>query len=522
MGPGGDLLLAANGMLLASLDNASQDMQLLVQLPATHIVAAAFDPGQGLIALADDTSLEFFDSHSYALIGQGNLTSAPSMLAIRGEDAIATSGSQVFAVRLPRLHRYGVSPTYTFADAGTYAVALTVWDAAGNSATDNVTITVRDTTPPVARAGPDATLVHGTSVDLDGSASSDNVGTVNYTWRFYDGSWHALYGERVSYVFDAIGTYDVSLDVADAAGNRDSDVVTITVVRDPVRPIANAGPDQTVYAGMRVTFNGSASWDNVRVANYTWILTDYGQVILYGVRPSYVFERPGTYAVALTVADDDSNVGSAAMTVVVVGVSMVQVAPYRSGFRIGVVDTWVTRVGVDVPNAGTADVLAEGSSLGAGPASLLVKSRQGSFTEQDISLLSAASESISQIRGQDPTATLLQEPRIVPTANSRAAMFEVSLQSGTLFQLWAIVVSEAHARMWIVIGTSFAHDANTYRVVFLAAIRSFLVEPMSWPQRFPILLGASVVGSGTALGALAFLTLERTRRGRSRTRFLRK
>ncbi len=101
-------------------------------------------------------------------------------------------------------------------------------------------------------------------------------------------------------------------------------------------------------------------------------------------------------------------------------------------------------------------------------------------------------------------------------------MFEVSLQSGTLFQLWAIVVSEAHARMWIVIGTSFAHDANTYRVVFLAAIRSFLVEPMSWPQRFPILLGASVVGSGTALGALAFLTLERTRRGRSRTRFLRK
>ncbi len=38
--------------------------------------------------------------------------------------------------------RYGVSPTYTFASAGVFVVTLTVRDAAGNTATDSMVVTV--------------------------------------------------------------------------------------------------------------------------------------------------------------------------------------------------------------------------------------------------------------------------------------------------------------------------------------------------------------------------------------------
>jgi PKD repeat protein len=43
----------------------------------------------------------------------------------------------------------GISPTYTFSNPGNYTVTLNVTDAAGNWATDTVTIAVRDITPPV-------------------------------------------------------------------------------------------------------------------------------------------------------------------------------------------------------------------------------------------------------------------------------------------------------------------------------------------------------------------------------------
>jgi len=203
---------------------------------------------------------------------------------------------------------YGISPHYTFANLGTFIVMLDVTDEANLSDTDNVTITVNDTTIPSANAGLDQTVDEDTLVTFDGSGSSDNVGIVNYTWTFTDGTQKTLYGVSPTYTFETPGTYNVTLNVTDAASNWDTDEVTITVEaeaeEDTTSPTADAGSNQNVSAGTVVTFDGSGSTDNVGVVNYTWAFVYEGNAkTLYGVALTFEFDAAGVYEVTLTVRD---------------------------------------------------------------------------------------------------------------------------------------------------------------------------------------------------------------------------
>jgi parallel beta-helix repeat protein len=76
---------------------------------------------------------------------------------------------------------------------------------------------------------------------------------------------------------------------------------------DTTPPVANPGSNITVTVGNRVTFDGSASYDDSGVIeNYTWIIEDEdGDTIatLYGVKPWHTFEAPGIYTVTLFVTD---------------------------------------------------------------------------------------------------------------------------------------------------------------------------------------------------------------------------
>jgi len=124
----------------------------------------------------------------------------------------------------------GEQITYTYDEAGTYTVELTVIDEAGNTDMDTMTIQVEeseDTTPPTADAGDDKTVEVGEEFTLDASGSSDNVGIASYEWDLGNGDTKT--GEQITYTYDEAGNYTVELTVTDEAGNTDTDTVEITV-----------------------------------------------------------------------------------------------------------------------------------------------------------------------------------------------------------------------------------------------------------------------------------------------------
>ncbi|UCG69571.1 MAG: PKD domain-containing protein, partial [Thermoplasmata archaeon] len=113
--------------------------------------------------------------------------------------------------------------------------------------------------PPVADAGPDQTVNVWETVQFDGSNSYDPESNITFEWDFGDGSPFNI-DMNPTHIYQAIGTYNVTLVVTDWDDNTDSDFCIITII-DQGNPIADAGPDQTAYIGETVHFNGSGSFD---------------------------------------------------------------------------------------------------------------------------------------------------------------------------------------------------------------------------------------------------------------------
>ncbi|UCE74105.1 MAG: PKD domain-containing protein [Methanomassiliicoccales archaeon] len=87
--------------------------------------------------------------------------------------------------------------------------------------------------PPVADADPDhQTVAVGEEAWFSGSASYDPDGyIVSYYWIFGDGLCYE--GESMTYTFNAVGNFTVSLTVIDDFDNQDTDYVTVNVVEEP-------------------------------------------------------------------------------------------------------------------------------------------------------------------------------------------------------------------------------------------------------------------------------------------------
>ena len=161
-----------------------------------------------------------------------------------------------------------------------------------------------DIVPPTAEAGEDIDTDIGTEIMLSVESSSDDFIVVHYRWTFEtDDGTMELHGQTVFYEFDDAGTYEVSLNVSDGAGNWYIDTLTVTV-KDTERPMANAGIDVVVDQGIPLVLNGSESTDNVGIEVWTWTFESGGNnVVLEGQAPSYTFDIPGIYVLHLTVED---------------------------------------------------------------------------------------------------------------------------------------------------------------------------------------------------------------------------
>jgi PKD repeat protein len=210
--------------------------------------------------------------------------------------------------------------TYTFENAGVFTVTLTVEDAALNSDTDTVVITVIDTEAPFADAGEDVSVVVGGTVTLNGTGSSDNVGIASYTWTFTDVASQILPGAEPEYTFENEGDFTIMLTVVDDEGLSDTDEVVVHVLPENAAPTADAGDDQIITEGDTVTLDGTGSTDDggAEALNYTWTFEYDGETVTrYGAEVEFTFEIPGEYDVTLTVEDEDGLTSTDSVTITV-------------------------------------------------------------------------------------------------------------------------------------------------------------------------------------------------------------
>ena len=195
---------------------------------------------------------------------------------------------------------------------GAYTVRLTV-RGGGSTATDTAVFTTINR-PPVANAGTDASGVVGARVLFDGRLSTDPDGDrITYSWSVRSAPTHSRRAltnptaARPSLVLDRPGTYVLELVVADGRTTSVADQVVVTTTN--TRPVANAGRDQAVVLGARVTLDGGRSYDvDEQLLTYSWTLrrpTRSAAVLTdpLSVRPTFVPDVAGSYVATLTVSD---------------------------------------------------------------------------------------------------------------------------------------------------------------------------------------------------------------------------
>jgi PKD repeat protein len=204
----------------------------------------------------------------------------------------------------------GAKPSHVYATPGVYQVTLTVTDSAGvprNTGSDTMQVTVN--ARPIADAGPELVGAPGQTLAFDGSRSIDPDGKIaDYAWDFGDGSNGP--GERIAHAFAAPGVYKVRLRVKDDTGHDEAIDFNETRVFINAPPVADAGPALIAAPGDEVKLSGGRSFDrDGKIASYRWDFSDRPEP-MHGAEIARRFEKPGIYAVKLTVTDDSGAINA--------------------------------------------------------------------------------------------------------------------------------------------------------------------------------------------------------------------
>jgi hypothetical protein len=221
-------------------------------------------------------------------------------------------------------------------------VSVTITAAAGNAT-------------PIANAGQDRTVLVGTTINLDGSRSTDADGDpIAYAWSLVarPAGSAATLGRPESaspeISLDVEGNYVVRLVVSDGSSTSAASEVTLRATRNNVAPVARAGASQSVLEGSKVTLDGTASSDpNGDALSYSWsfVSRPTGSTASLSspdsADPSFVADRTGSHVVALIVGDGAlvSETRSTTITAnplpVVVGVELLLYGGFNNSEYLG-------------------------------------------------------------------------------------------------------------------------------------------------------------------------------------------
>jgi hypothetical protein len=171
-------------------------------------------------------NIDFSDSTSLLNYAQYKITSSTGQ-----SGTILKDWTNIFTGLSASTYTTNWQIDFNACQQGTNYVSVRVYDNAGNPLVmDDVFYLKKDTTGPMANAGPDQTKIQNELMIFNGSASTDNIGINNYTWTFtYNSTAVTLYGISPTFAFWTLGNYNVTLKATDYAGNWNTDTIAVSV-----------------------------------------------------------------------------------------------------------------------------------------------------------------------------------------------------------------------------------------------------------------------------------------------------
>lgn len=174
--------------------------------------------------------------------------------------------------------------------------------------------------PPTAVFNSEDLAVTGELLTFDGSQSvPGSTAIVRHEWDMGDGT--ILTGDVVQYSYDTAGSYNVSLTVADQAGqsNTVSRQVQITPAVQVTPPTAVIEGPTTAFVGERVTFSAvNSQQGTAAITNYLWQPGDGSNTgAVADANFTTIYAKPGVYYVSVTVIDASGLSDSASMAITI-------------------------------------------------------------------------------------------------------------------------------------------------------------------------------------------------------------
>ncbi len=216
---------------------------------------------------------------------------------------------------------FGEEAEHRYLEVGEHTATLTVTDAAGNTDTAEIAITVTDPVgnrpPTVTAAAVPASGKAPLAVQLSATGTDPDGDALTYRWSFGDGTADAA-GRRARHVYTRNGTYTATVTATDRAGATDTDSVTITVgnpagnqaptVQAAADPVAGTAP-------LKVRLTAAGRDPDGDALSYVWSFGDGAQGA--GTKVDHTYTAAGTYTATVTAKDPGGKTGTATVAVTV-------------------------------------------------------------------------------------------------------------------------------------------------------------------------------------------------------------
>ena len=333
------------------------------------------------------------------------------------------------------------NPKFTADFPGNYVVSLVVNDGKADSTVTTVSVTATAANAvPVANAGVNQNVVIGSTVNLDGTTSSDaNNDSLSYKWVLQSkpanssATLASATSAKPSFKADLVGTYVATLVVSDGKSTSELSAVSILASATNIAPIANPGVTQSVIIGSKVTVDGAASVDpNGDLITYRWSLLfkPVGSTASLSsattVSATFTADLAGTYLVGLTVNDGKVDSPVSVLTVTAAKLNSAPVA--RAGTNQNVTAATLTTLDGSASTDADQDALTYAWTLISQPTTSTATlssatSPKPTFTP-DVAGTYVASLVVSDGKDRSPTAVvtvIASAANSAPVANAGAA-----------------------------------------------------------------------------------------------------